>query len=305
MTKIKKVTDCPAGGFIKVQQKLLEEQEIHCDACKLLLARCKFNHEDLKEMVESVVKGLASVHPLKDIDSTAKDENPVPASQETQEARFSKKKYMACLPSCRFLGGAHLFVVLKLFHSLYMKHLTVAQVDNSEEAGAAFARKFEPYIEILPAGAFGKKQPYRCHLCKNAKQPMGRVGELVSMKLWNVRRFLTQHTEAHGHIRALELAQTIPVQVEKTQCEALCICDEDTAGKLYVFRGEFHLWASLANFKQNAKHKYWQDANSDSWFVRSAECEGETSVHPNLERQVCGACLSLGATTGVSGHKIS
>ena len=186
-----------------------------------------------------------------------------------------------------------------------MKQLIAPQVDNSEVAGAAFARQFEPYIEILPPGAFGKKQPYRCHVCKNKRQPLGRVGELVSMKLWNVKNFLTQHVEGHGHIDKLEKAKMIPVQVEKTQCQALCVDDEDTAGKLHVFRAEFHLWASLANFKQNAKHKYWHDANSGSWFVRSAECQGETDVSPNLERQVCAECLSLGTTTGVSGRLIS
>ena len=79
MASTKKVTDCPAGGFVAVQQKLLGEEEIKCDSCKLILAKFKFNSADLKETVESVVKGLTAVQPLKDLD---RDESAEPGDAE-------------------------------------------------------------------------------------------------------------------------------------------------------------------------------------------------------------------------------
>ena len=78
MATIKKVTDCPAGGFVAVQHKLLGEEEIKRDACNMLLAKFKFHHPDLKETVDGIAKGLKPVQALKDVDKGEPEEDGEP-----------------------------------------------------------------------------------------------------------------------------------------------------------------------------------------------------------------------------------
>ena len=91
---------------------------------------------------------------------------------------------------------------------------------------------------------------------------------------------------------------------KKVDCQGLSIDDAETAGRLWVYRNEFSLWASVANFKSCARHTYFHDANAGTWIVRSAECEKETLESEEMERNVCSACLSLGAAHSVSWLKM-
>eukprot|EP00435_Cladocopium_sp_Y103_P021068 s2381_g5.t1 len=88
-------------------------------------------------------------------------------------------------------------------------------------------------------------------------------------------------------------------QAKIVPCQGLCINDEETGRRLYLYRKEFELWASVANFENCAKHTYWHDANSASWYVRSSACEKTTHFSEDMDKQTCGNCLQLAAAHGV------
>ena len=152
-------------------------------------------------------------------------------------------------------------------------------------------------ITLLAPGSFGKRVPYRCNICRSKKWPEGKVGELDVLRLGSVKNFLGQHFISQFHIDCLKKEKEEPAE-DKVKCEGLCV-SSPTAGKLFAHREDFNIWATIANFEGCAKHKYWRDANSDTWFVRSSACLVDCSPNPGAEHAVCNTCLQLGGSHSV------
>lgn len=278
---IKKTQKCEEGGFVRMQAKLLSKEKVECEACKTMLANHKFSQAGLKEATEQVFSGERDP---KDRFKEAVDDE----GEEQKQPKISKKRKVARKGKDED------------------ENVEEESEDNGPEACQKFLKQFEPWIQVLPAGSFGKTQPYRCIACTSKAQPHGRVGDLVEMKLGSVKHFLSQHTGCRTHLENVKRLQRLEIvqQRKKVDCQGLSIDDAETAGRLWVYRNEFSLWASVANFKSCARHTYFHDANAGTWIVRSAECEKETLESEEMERNVCSACLSLGAAHSVSWLKM-
>ena len=271
---MKKTSRCGEGGFVRLQAKLLAKEKLECEGCKSMLANHKFSHEDLKEATEQVLAGQRD----------PKDRFKEAVDNEGKEPTISKKR-----------KGARK-------NQKGDEQDGEESEDNGPEACMKFLKQFEPWIQLLPAGSFGKKQPYRCIACTSRSQPQGRVGDLVEMRLGSVKHFLTQHTGCPTHDRNVKKMQRVELvkEKQKVDCQGLSIEDAETAGRLWVYRNEFALWASVANFKSCARHTYFHDANAGTWIVKSSDCEKLTLESEEMERHVCSACLALGAAHSVS-----
>ena len=81
-------------------------------------------------------------------------------------------------------------------------------------------------------------------------------------------------------------------------CQAICSDHAETARSLYLYKDEFHLWCSMANFEEQTsmtRHQYWYDANSNCWYVRHQDCtKFMKSTGRNQDRPVCDKCLTVG-----------
>lgn len=270
---MKKLNACADKGFAAVQRKLIAGEEIKCEACQDLLKQHKFNQDDLQATIEGVLSGEVPIVKVTQQDAESKPvevDQVVPEKSESDVVSGKKVKKKSKKNQAGSLADP-----------------------NGEEACFAFLKQFEPWIELLPPGTDGKKLPYRCKACKNKQQPEGRVGDLGRMKLWSVRHFLVQHVGSQYHKDNVADMEKLQVEVDKAPCEGLCVDDPETGGKLYAHRDAFHLWASMACFESSARHSYWREANSDSWFVRAKDCEKEGEVLPQSERTVCKTCAAL------------
>lgn len=145
-----------------------------------------------------------------------------------------------------------------------------------------------PTIELLTPGTFNKRLPYRCNICITKGRPNGKIGDCVNAR--SIKHFLTQHLQSDRHMKAL--GKTPTCEGETVECQGLSVSDPQ-AGTLYDFRVEFGLWASMTNLKAFAKHSYWQNANSDEWFIRSYKCTSKC-VQKEGRRPTCPECLQLG-----------
>lgn len=270
---MKKLNACADKGFQAVQRKLSAGEEIKCEACQSMLKHHKFNQDDLQKTIEDVVSGAVPVMKVNEGVEPKPMENAESEDEETEVVKGKKVQKK--------------------------KDKNPLADPNGEAACLAYLKQFEPWIELLPAGTDGKKLPYRCKACKTKQQPGGRIGELNRMKLWSVRHFLSQHVGSQNHKDNVAALENLEVEVAKAPCQGVCVDDPETAGKLYLHREAFHLWASMACFDGAARHSYWREANEDSWFVRSKECEKEAEVLPLMDRNVCSACLALGAAHSV------
>ena len=57
---MKKTWDCPGGGFVQLQQRLIEQKEIKCQMCCMVLAQLKFDASDLERAVQSQMTALVA-----------------------------------------------------------------------------------------------------------------------------------------------------------------------------------------------------------------------------------------------------
>lgn len=152
-----------------------------------------------------------------------------------------------------------------------------------------------PKIELLSAGTFNKRLPYRCNVCITKRQPNGKIGDCVNAR--SIKHFLTQHLQSDMHIKNLRKVAA-KCGEEAVECQGLSVSDPQ-AQSLYDFRAEFALWAGMSNLKAFAKHSYWQNANSDEWFIRSYKCTKKCKPKEGC-RPTCSECLQLGHPRGVS-----
>ena len=269
---LRKINACIGGGFRALQQHLLQQkEEFKCDVCMEMLKKANFVASDLQEAMQARIRGEKMQPADGDVPEVLPDQN----AEKTQP----KRKKMS------------------------QGDEAADENDVGPAACKEYLQEFWPTIELLPPGSFNKKVPYRCTVCRSRHQPNGKVGDLVKMRLWSVKCFLQKHLDSQTHKDAVARKDVVVRDEEEAKmvpCEGLCINDEPTAGKLYLYRKEFELWASVANFESCAKHSYWHDGNLGSWFVRSASCDKTTLETPDMDRQTCGTCLQLGSSHGVS-----
>ena len=83
---------------------------------------------------------------------------------------------------------------------------------------------------------------------------------------------------------------------DKFPCQGINVSDPSSGDVLYPLRESFHLWATMANFAENAKHRYSYDASDGSWTIISGDCMGvAVATRGNIQgRKVCPQCLLLG-----------
>ena len=167
------------------------------------------------------------------------------------------------------------------------------QGDDKDQDPWEFARNFSPDIEILQPGAFGKHLPYRCLVCRTKDQPDGKVGNLSIMKVSSIKHFLSKHLESTTHLRFLRARERAEDEA-KVPCLALLVSSPDCAGLLFDMQPEFKLWTSFANLPQLAKHAYWQDASTDTWYIRSSRCKRQCGAPPEGHHPICSECRALG-----------
>lgn len=270
---MKKVNRCEGGGFLKLQELLLSEKPVTCPACLVMLTVHKFDKDGLKEAIDAVLKG---------------ERDPKDRWEKSSEQELTKEQASLLDRKTRKRNRDD-------------GDEAKADRDQGPDACLEYVRKFQGIIELLPSGTQGKKVPYRCLVCKTKSQPRGRVGELGMMKLYMFEHFLEQHMDSISHKKALRKANNLQDPRPLVKCQGLSVNDEETAGKLYEHKELFHLWASVCNFQACAKHSYWCEANTGSWCIRAADCEGETEAAEDPDgRNVCGACLQLGLPHSVT-----
>ena len=176
------------------------------------------------------------------------------------------------------------------------------QQDQDEVDPFRYARKFEAYMDLLEPGSHGKRYPMRCRLCKSRKSPQGKIFELSEPRHRCVKHFIDQHVDGVIHVQNLANIQEIPDQpmpeVHQVPCEGFCLEDE-SKGSLKECTLEFQLWTSFSNFQRYARRKYWQDATSNTWFIRAQSCTKECVQPPGQRRPMCNECFKLSTSKGI------
>ena len=263
---VKGVNQCSAKGYQGMQEAMLSQgaSEIECQPCQALLTQCKFKQEDLDEMVDRFLQG----------DTPARKEPRVVAAEEEDET----------------------------VASLASPQQPKAQRGGNQAAECyEWAAALEPVITLLPAGHYGKRVPYRCTLCRTGKYPHGKIGECNELKLNSVKHFITNHIQSFCHQRNLRRDQQKmnpggDDDDDEVDCEGIAVNDPVSGGALHIFRHEFGLWATMANFAEFAKHRYMRDANQDTWIIKSCDCKGQVSrgEFPPGGRPACSECKKLG-----------
>lgn len=150
-----------------------------------------------------------------------------------------------------------------------------ALADEDDADPLSYAKKMYPVIVLLPPGSFGKKLPYRCTLCKTARWPGGKVGDLCARKSESVRGFLDSHLNSQMHI-SLSQGKRHLGNSQQTDCCGLEVNDTTRSGPLgNVWKSEFETWIAMTNLEQFGRHIYWQEKSKDgqSWFIRSQTCK--------------------------------
>lgn len=268
---MKKLNVCSGGGFARLQVILLEEQETKCEICRKMLDIYKFKSDDLQAMVqkylEGFIEGSELIPEVPQADST---KNEPDDEEETLDQLPLPKRQRSC---------------------------------NDSAAIKAWIAELDPVIELLPAGTFDKKVPYRCTLCRTKKWPDGKVGDAVEWKLNSIKNFIGNHLKSEAHKRAVREAEAFIYEPQpKLACEGISTCDPITGDKLHDFAEEFEQWASMANFSEHARHTYIKEANTNSWTIFHSDCEKQV-IKDNLAseggRLACPKCMELGGRRGI------
>ena len=263
----KRAITCGHQKFKSLQVALLENQEIKCAACQEMLTECKFSNEALQTCLLDRVERKS--HLQERLQSVA------------PTADFSRK-----------VGP----------NKSDGKEDPEKEADDGideEQAIDAFCKSVEHVITFLPAGSFGRKLPYRCKVCRTSGFPQGKIGELGRRRLYNFQHFIGIHLDSDMHRRYMAANEVLHVSEQLVECDGLSIKDATAAGRLHKFHSEFSVWATFANLPELAQHTYWQDANKDTWFVRSKNCLKELPDPGHGFSRVCTNCRKL-----ADGHSV-
>ena len=283
---MKKVNRCPHGGLRQVRTLLIKGEEITCAACQALFKKHNFEQERMEEVIAAVINGEL-IPKIKD----EKKQSENPQIEDNQDEEKGEDQPDGEKGEARKKGSKAVEA---------RRRQRVARLSEREQC-MDYLHQYQGIIELLPTGSQGKRIPFRCLLCKTRSQPHGKVGELSAWKLSTVEYFLDKHLSCDTHQKNMRKAKNKGSEVVEKHlvpCEAVAINDEATSGKLFYYQTEFELWASVANFDDNASHTYFTAGNV--WHVRAENCEKETVFCEDMERQVCGACLNLGSPKSVS-----
>ena len=128
---------CEQGGFVKLQQSLINGKEITCEACQEMLAAARWDPERYGLVMEAWMQGDRSLLQQYDDTRKASSEQKPDASEDGQD------------------GGDEMEVATEseevLIHNLM--------------------RSLAPVITLLPSGSHGKKVPYKCSVCTTKQFP--------------------------------------------------------------------------------------------------------------------------------------
>ena len=179
LAKHKHVNQCAGGGFVKLQEILLCEEEPKCELCQSLLSGSGYKVDGFKQAVEKAKGG----DPLTLIET-------VPPPEELQQS-WKRPKVE---------GGKK---------KKRSKDAVDAIVDDFRiftfEDCLEVAKEFAPYMKLLKPGSHDKKLPYHCAVCVSKRQPEGKIGECAQMKPYAVRYFMKKHWESPTHQSNLKL----------------------------------------------------------------------------------------------------
>ena len=279
LAHMKKASYCAMQGLKKLQAALTNDAEVKCESCVKLLEMSGYSKQKHQEAVDAWINGNEAVARGEDI-KMPEDKQEEARDGEGEPEDESKKK-----------GGAQ-----------DEGKLGISAAEKLEQ----LFQQFAPIIKILPPGTRNKKVPYHCTVCKTRRFPKGKIGELSKRKYKTCRHFLLKHVRSPMHQRYLRAAQAADDPIitavgdeEMRPCEALCVNDSRNAGKLYIFRDQFALWATYANLADWSQHKYWHEASEDAWYIRSKDCQEETDEKAAMGKVICAACKSLGDSHSV------
>ena len=268
---MKKLNACSQGGFKKLQLRILTGEETKCEACLALMQEYGFDAEAARQKAVDAANGLTV--DLEDDKMEGKDK-----MEEDEEQSVA---------------------------DLLIPPAAVKEDKKSEEildhpaACKEWMKQHDPIVTLLPAGSYNKIIPYRCVACKSKRWPHGRIGECKKMKLYMVRHFVMQHINSPQHQVNVERMNMQLVQEKIVPCMGLPV-NLPQAGNLYIFRKEFGLWATYADFECSAKHKYIYEASSNQWIIRSCSCKENTPLRGAFEHQVCVECENLSSSHSAS-----
>ena len=261
LAKGKKLNQCAGGGYSRLQTLMLDQEEIKCNICKDLLERCKFAAKDLEDVVAESLEGKLNREQEKD-DEEADDEEDVVSS---------------------------------LCPGVQKKKSAKRDPEVEEKMCRAYVATLAPVITLLPRGTHNKKVPYKCSVCASPKWPGGKVGECSKMNLVSVQNFIRNHLSSPSHIKACKKTEICAEHENYVSCVGACTRDE-SGGKLFDLRKEFHLWATHSNLQDHGKHSYAQLPNSNDWIIVAESCKGQVNEAevPAGSRPVCTCCLDMG-----------
>ena len=256
------LNQCPGGGYTRLQVLMLQQEETKCEVCQELLKKCNFAAKELEDMVaESVSGNLKQKEEPRDEDQ-GDDEDELLSSLGPKKRKMKKER-------------------------------RDPQVE--ENLCKAYVATLEPVITLLPRGTHDKKVPYKCSVCTSPKWPLGKVGECNQMQLISVQHFIRKHLASPSHIKACQKSEIGEQEENRVSCVGICTGDE-TGGKFFELREEFHLWASHSNLADHGKHSYSQVENSNDWIVVAEGCKGQVKESEVLDgsRAACACCLDMG-----------
>lgn len=172
-------------------------------------------------------------------------------------------------------------------------------------------------FELLPRGTYGKQVPVRCHACRSAKQPGGKIIDLVSTAKGSVRGFLRQHCQSQTHVDGVEQwlkRNRGETEEDEEMAEPLkglhtvpCTGFSLTQGghKLSEYREEFKLWATHTNLNHKLnKHTYSWKLKEEELNIFHEKCLKVVEVPQDEEHGVCQHCLTVESTANTGRNAI-
>lgn len=275
---MKKVNFCPFGGYTQFMMKLIGGAQIKCPVCAEFLSSNNFDQNEFNAFMTDWLEGdRETIIQMMKLPELQECEKKPPQSQDgKQPAEGSAAEGSAAKKD---------------------------DAGEDREKALAYLASVQPTISLLGPGTHGKRLPYRCNLCRSARHPDGKIGELSELRYSCVKTFVGNHLKSISHTQALRKASQPPKCLKRVDCSGLSINDP-RANQLFFFQEEFKLWASMANFEGMARHKYIHNANLDAWIIFSNQCLTQVDVDDDSAHHVCQKCLDLGLSHSVAGLRL-
>lgn len=170
-------------------------------------------------------------------------------------------------------------------------------------------------LHLLAEGAFDKRVPIRCRVCRSRSQVDGKVFEGHSLKYSVLHHFIKQHCKSASHVAGLAryvserqagtdtLSDPQPLQGDASTlvpCQGFSL----THGATSVMAADFALWAKFVKFNNLQKHVYKFDLGAEELVVMHQSCFKFVTPPEDGGRPVCQKCsdkeLARAAIRGAS-----